>query len=140
MLLTKKLEEQLQLTSDLADELKHEMLCLKLENLPSNTIGEQLWCMIGARESFYQGIMKSKWQGFSCSLKDTTDIVEIRSKLKKTQKDLIDYLNKSSINEAQEALLIDLLIHESQHHGQLIRYVYGNKLKFPLSWQSKYTV
>jgi hypothetical protein len=35
---------------------------------------------------------------------------------------------------------MDLLEHELQHHGQLIRYVYGNKLEFPESWKKRYTV
>ena len=34
----------------------------------------------------------------------------------------------------------DLLEHEVQHHGQLIRYVYGNRLSFPGSWKRRYTV
>jgi hypothetical protein len=33
-----------------------------------------------------------------------------------------------------------LLEHEIQHHGQLIRFVYGNRLSFPESWNQRYTV
>ena len=32
------------------------------------------------------------------------------------------------------------LEHEVQHHGQLIRFVYGNALTFPESWHDRYTV
>ena len=36
--------------------------------------------------------------------------------------------------------LFALLEHEVQHHGQLIRYCYGNKIAFPQSWHDRYTV
>ena len=40
----------------------------------------------------------------------------------------------------RERLLVTLLEHEVQHHGQLIRYVYANGLSFPASWSERYTV
>ncbi|MBK8233243.1 MAG: hypothetical protein IPK72_22375 [Candidatus Eisenbacteria bacterium] len=41
---------------------------------------------------------------------------------------------------AARELALDLLEHEVQHHGQLIRFVYGNGLTFPESWKVRYTV
>jgi hypothetical protein len=35
---------------------------------------------------------------------------------------------------------LDLLEHEIQHHGQLIRFGYSNSLAFPPSWNSRHTV
>jgi hypothetical protein len=46
----------------------------------------------------------------------------------------------SELSDRQLALAFDLLEHEVQHHGQLIRYVYGNSLSFPESWHTRYTV
>lgn len=37
-------------------------------------------------------------------------------------------------------LLMSLLEHEVQHHGQLIRYLYGNRLAIPQSWKARYTL
>jgi len=45
-----------------------------------------------------------------------------------------------SLNDTQVSLAFDLLEHETQHHGQLIRFVYGNGLTFPASWNKRYTV
>ena len=45
-----------------------------------------------------------------------------------------------SLAEEQIELAFDLLEHEIQHHGQLIRFVYGNRLSFPDSWSKRYTV
>lgn len=44
------------------------------------------------------------------------------------------------LSDRQIELGFDLLEHEIQHHGQLIRYVYGNGLSFPGSWNKRYTV
>jgi hypothetical protein len=32
------------------------------------------------------------------------------------------------------------LLHETQHHGQLIRYVYGLGLVFPESWRDRWNL
>jgi hypothetical protein len=42
--------------------------------------------------------------------------------------------------DAQSRLLLDLLEHEAQHHGQLIRYLYGLELAIPPSWKSRYAL
>jgi len=34
----------------------------------------------------------------------------------------------------------NLLEHEAQHHGQLIRYLYGLRLPIPASWKSRYAL
>ena len=46
----------------------------------------------------------------------------------------------TDLSDAQVELAFGLLEHEVQHHGQLIRFVYGNKLSFPDSWNKRYTV
>jgi len=128
------------LTGDLVQDLSDNDFKLKLNDLPSNTIGEQLWCIVGARESYLKAIINEGWSGFSCSLRDTTAKADILGCLQKSAEDCLRFLNGHELNETQTELLITLLEHEIQHHGQLIRYVYGNKLRFPQSWQERYTV
>ncbi|MBM7613917.1 DinB family protein [Alkaliphilus hydrothermalis] len=134
------LHKAFNLTRDLVRDLPTDALKLKLKDLPSNTIGEQLWCIIGARESYLKAIMNEGWVGFNCSLKDTSSKDEILLCLDQTGGESLDYLNSHRLNEVQVDLLLALLEHEIQHHGQLIRYVYGNKLSFPKSWKQRYTV
>lgn len=138
-ILGKKVERAFELTFDMAKHLEEEYLTLKMKKLPSNKIGEQFWCIVGARESYIKAIKASEWQGFSCSLKDTKDKGELLSCLEKTMLDLKELL-KEDLSEKQLDILLDLHEHEIQHHGQLIRYVYGNKLSFPVSWTNRYTV
>jgi hypothetical protein len=39
-----------------------------------------------------------------------------------------------------DGLVLDLLLHETQHQGQLIRYVYGIGLDFPDSWRDRWNL
>lgn len=55
-------------------------------------------------------------------------------------RECLDAIEFASLGEAQVELAFGLLEHEVQHHGQLIRFVYGNGLAFPASWRERYTV
>ena len=48
--LKEKLQRLFGLYEDLIQELKKNILKSDLAGLPSNTIGQQLWCVIGARQ------------------------------------------------------------------------------------------
>jgi hypothetical protein len=135
-----KLEQAFQLTGDLVEGLEATQLSLGLGDLPSNRIGEQLWCVVGARESYFKAIQKSEWAGFNCSLINVASKPEIIERLQATQLEIISFLRGKTLTEKQTDLVIDLLTHEIQHHGQLIRYLYGNGIKFPKSWRQKYSV
>ena len=139
-LINEKIKRAFSLTQGLAEHLEEAHLDYSLPGLPSNKIGEQFWCIIGARESYLNAIKNEKWVGFSCSLKDTTSKPEILSALTQSQQAAIDFITSTSLNDTQTNFLLDLLEHEIQHHGQLIRYIYGNKLAFPKSWNQRYTV
>lgn len=139
-ILVNRLHKAFDLTLELVHALNTEDLKLKLKDMPSNTIGEQLWCIIGARESYLKAIINGGWVGFSCSLDDTTSKEKVILCLRKSAEDSLKYLNRFELNEVQIELLLTLLEHEILHHGQLIRYIYGNKLTFPKSWNERYTV
>jgi hypothetical protein len=135
-----RIKRAFSLTDDLVGNLSQASLSLKLKELPSNTMGQQLWCMVGARESYDRAIRNMGWLGFSCSLKDPESIEAVDQAIKKSATDILAYLEETSLNNLQLELLMDLLEHEIQHHGQLIRFVYGNKMDFPKSWNKRYTV
>src|SRR4029077_16441521 len=124
---------------ELLAHLDESSLALDLPGLPSNRIAAQVWCIVGARESYMKAIRENGWEGFSCSLKTQQEKQAVLAALQATQKDLakIDFVN---LTDVQVDFAFALLEHEVQHHGQLIRYVYGNKLSFPTSWKERYTV
>lgn len=134
-----RIDRAFNLTFDLIQGLREDELLLKLHNLPSNRIIDQLWCVVGARESYIKAIHENGWQGFSCSLEPPITKISIVAGLKKTYNSLCD-CDFSNLNTIQQNLGFDLLEHEIQHHGQLIRVIYGNKLQFPNSWNERYTV
>jgi hypothetical protein len=140
-LLYERLNTSFDLYNELAAHLDESSLGSKLAALPSNTIGEQLWCVVGARESYTRGIQKGQWDGFRCSLakeaigkkKDVTDALAKSALM--AQKILSE---NESLSTEQEKLAFDLLEHEVQHQGQLIRYLYGLKLGIPAGLKERY--
>ena len=129
----------MKLTNDFYHHINEICLNMKISNVPSNTIGEQAYCLIGARESYLKALQIGEWAGFDCSLNATYDKNLIISKLEETYIKLEEFFQEDNLEENIH-LLIDLLEHEVQHHGQLIRYTYANKMDFSKSWSVRYTV
>lgn len=139
--LKEKLQRSFGLYDDFVNELKEENLKLDLAGLPSNTIGEQLWCVVGARQSYLRAILAGGWQGFACGLKSTESKVAVQEQLEESNKTFLAALdNLTSLTQAQQSLMFDLIEHEAQHHGQLVRYLYGQKLPVPTTWKKRYNL
>lgn len=128
------------LTTDLARSVNEKHYQSRLGRLPSNTFGSQLWCIIGARESSLEELETGVWQGFSCSVMDKHNKLQVMQALHASGQNILKYIETCQLSQSNNNALLGLLEHESQHHGQLIRYVYGNKWVFPQSWTDHYTV
>jgi hypothetical protein len=129
------------LTNELAEGLNGDALVHHIGEARSNTIGEQFWCVVGARESYSAAIGAGQWQGFGCSLADPHAPVEVRAALASSLGRVSEQLDASApLDAPRTALLVDLLEHEAQHHGQLIRYFYANELPFPPSFAKRYAL
>ena len=139
MELTARLAKAFALTHDLVAHLDGAALGLDLPGLPSNRIGGQLWCIVGARESYLRAIALGNWQGFNCSLGSPQNEQSVIEALEATSNAPYQ-LDAAGLTHAQLGFAFDLLEHEVQHHGQLIRFVYANRLTFPASWKERYTV
>ena len=134
-------DRSFKLYDDLAQSLDESNLNSKLLNLPSNTIGLQLWCVVGARESYARAIVADKWLGFSCSLEKPQDKEDVLAALGNSGKVVLEVLvDVDNFSDVQNQLVMDLLEHECQHHGQLIRYIYALKLDIPESWKTRYAL
>ena len=135
-----RLEQAFRLTHDLLDHFEDGSIGLDLPDLPSNTISGQLWCVVGARESYLRAIAAGEWSGFSCSLAAPMSRTSILAALHATVTSSSNSTSTAEITATQQEFGFALLEHEVQHHGQLIRFVYGNHLTFPASWHDRYTV
>lgn len=106
-----------------------------------NTIGEQLWCVVGARESYGKGIRAGAWAGFACSLASVGDPEAVRQALERSRAQVAAALaGIDAFTDAQNQLVCDLLEHETAHHGQLIRYLYALEIAIPASWKKRYAL
>lgn len=108
----------------------------------SNTIGAQIWCVVGARESYTRAIREGAWAGFDCSLSasDTKIKGRVLEALDRSEEALIEVLGDLAWTDAREHLLLDLLEHETQHQGQLIRFIYALGRPFPESWATRWAL
>ena len=134
-----RLDQSFTLTHDLVTHLDEADLGLDLPQLPSNRIAGQIWCIVGARESYTKAIVAGGWQGFACSLASPRVKGAVLKALEETQQHLGE-MDFAELSDEQLELAFGLLEHEVQHHGQLIRFVYANGLTFPVSWHTQYTV
>lgn len=142
-ILKEKLNRTFSLYTDLVHDLEEESLQMDLAGLPSNKIGEQLWCVIGARQSYLIAIINCGWQGFACGLdwKNTVKKAAVLHQLKSSSDAfLLAIENMQSLNSTQQSSMIDLIEHEAQHHGQLVRYLYAQKLPVPQTWKKRYNL
>lgn len=135
------LDRSFTLYRDLIESLDETTLSSKLPQLPSNTLGLQLWCVVGARESYSRAIQANQWSGFTCSLETVSVKTPVAEALARSAQAVSDALKSiETYTDVQNRLIIDLLEHEAAHHGQLIRYLYALKLAIPASWKSRYAL
>ena len=128
---------------DLVDAVSAEQLASHLADLPSDTVGHQLWCVLGARESYPRAARAGEWQGFTSPVTgdEATDAAALRAALTHTASDVDDWIaGLDAEDQASLTYALALLEHETQHHGQLIRYLYGLGIDRPESWQRQYAL
>ena len=132
----------LDLTNALAAGLSAEALESRNGKARSNTIGGQFWCVVGARESYARALEAGEWRGFSCSLGDTGSPDAVQAALASSRDAVLNTLRAlgQPLDDARETILLDLIEHEAQHHGQLIRYFYANEIPFPPAFAARYAL
>jgi uncharacterized damage-inducible protein DinB len=126
---------------ELAEALPDDAFRTELP-LPSNSIGSQFWCLVGARESYTRAIVNGAWAGFSCSLgkSDIENRAGILAGLESSEAQFAAAVIGLEWDAAREEILLKLLEHEVQHQGQMIRYVYGLGYSFPESWKQRWAL
>jgi len=142
-LLRRRFERSNTLYLDFLDTVPESRLGSRLADLPSDTIGHQLWCVLGARESYPRAAQAGRWQGFTSPVtaEQTTDAAALRSAFVQTAADLDAWIaGLAADDEESLRYVLALLEHETQHQGQLIRYVYGLGIDRPHTWQQQYAL
>ena len=135
--------QSFELYDELAREVPEASLAMKLPGIPSNTVGGQLWCVVGARESFAEAIRSGAWPGFSCSLTatETREREAVSSALSRSADQLLVAIDPVETDDDERLrFVLRLLEHEASHQGQLIRYLYGLQLPIPALWRERYAL
>lgn len=136
------LDESFAMYDELIASLTSDDLRQKLP-VPSNVMGAQRWCVIGARESWARAIEKGAWVGFSCSVTSPADVVKpevMGQALARSAAAVREASKTAPNNEGRTDLKLRLLVHESQHQGQILRYLLGLKIQVPPSWKKRFAL
>lgn len=142
-LLIRRFDRANTLYADLVAALSREQLSSRLGDLPSSPIGQQLWCVLGARESYPRAARAGAWQGFTSPVsgEQLFDPAALGAAFSATKGDVAAWLGElDDGDEDAYTYALALLEHETQHHGQLIRYLYGLGIPRPESWQRQYAL
>ena len=142
-LLRRRFERSNTLYLDFLDTVPESRLGSRLADLPSDTIGHQLWCVLGARESYPRAAQAGRWQGFTSPVtaEQTTDAAALRSAFVQTAADLDAWIaGLAADDEESLRYVLALLEHETQHQGQLIHYLYGLGIDRPHTWQQQFAL
>lgn len=137
------LHRSVSLYEALITQIPESALAERLPGIRSNTMGQQLWCVIGARESYGRAIEAGEWNGFSCSVKreQCSSRVDLATSLAASGKRLLEVVSaRDSFTDVQHQFIVDALEHEAAHQGQLIRYLYALNLPIPDLWKSRFAL
>lgn len=140
-LLRERLADANRLYLDLIETLGSAELNSRLPGVRSSRVSNHFWCVVGARESYSRAAQAGSWQGFASSLTEPEDPDAVRAALTSSAAFVDAWLSEiTSTDEYGTNMALQLLEHEAQHHGQLIRYLYALPLPIPESWVQKYAL
>ena len=130
------------LYAELVEALDESVLRRSLP-VPSNPIGMQLWCVVGARETWTRALETGTWGPFRCSIASFEDTRK-RSVVALALSTSAAAFRAAATARRDDATRTDfklgLLEHESQHLGQLLRYVLGLGIEPPPGWKKRFAV
>ncbi|MFY2507430.1 hypothetical protein ACN3E9_03840 [Vibrio pectenicida] len=130
----KNIRQRFESLLDPIESLEPSLLTSQLDIAKSKSVGEHMWCIVGARESYSRALSLGKWDGFTCSLEETDNPAKILAKLHSSTDKFNHEVNKvQDWTPERNELLVHLLEHEAMHEGQLIRHIYALKQKLPNS-------
>ena len=111
--------------------------------VPSNPIGMQLWCVVGARETWARAMETGTWGPFGCSIgsfEDTQKPGLVAEALEASASAFREAALANDMDETRTDFKLALLEHESQHLGQILRYLLGLGIEPPPGWRKRFAL
>ncbi len=131
--LTESLKQRFKSFDDVIASNNDKQMGEKLTIDKHKSLGEHLWCIVGARESYAKAITSGAWEGFSCSLTGLSQL-ELAKVAKRSAEDVVKAIESvGQWTDDREGFLLALAEHEVMHEGQIIRHLYGVKRDIPES-------
>jgi uncharacterized damage-inducible protein DinB len=147
-ILLKQWHDLRRLTYDYLNVLEVGHLERTLPFAASQSLGYQFWCMVGAQESYLKKLELGAWQGFASSL-DRFDVVTpalIKQQMLAADDTLTRLLGRFTLEEQlhngqyRYEVVMQMIKHESHHHGQLINFMFYLRLPIPPSWHDEWAL
>lgn len=141
-LIDARLEAVFRLYDELVASLDGAQLRQSLP-VPSNPIGMQLWCVVGARETWARAMEKGTWGPFGCSIASFEDAHKhglVTQALARSASAFREAALATAADETRTDFKLGLLEHESQHLGQILRYILGLGIEPPPGWKKRFAL
>lgn len=141
-LIDARLDATFALYAELIDALEEPHLARSLP-VPSNPIGLQLWCVVGARETWARALETGRWGPFRCSIGGVEETRRLDVVARALETSAAAYRAAAAAvtdDGARSELKLGLLEHENQHLGQLLRYLLGLGLAVPPGWKKRFAL
>jgi hypothetical protein len=103
----------------------------------------QLWCVVGARETWARAMTTGTWGPFGCSIasfEDTRNPSLVADALAASASAFREAALASPADETRTDFKLALLEHESQHLGQILRYLLGLEIEPPPGWKRRFAL
>lgn len=62
------LASRFQSYADVIEQVDDATITARIDVPKHKTLGEHVWCVVGARESFAKSLEAGEWLGFACSM------------------------------------------------------------------------
>ena len=141
-LIDARLDAAFGLYTELIEALDETQLRRSLP-VPSNPIGLQLWCVVGARETWARALETGIWGPFRCSISSSEGTRKhdvVAGALATSASAFRAAAVARPDDDARTDFKLGLLEHESQHLGQLLRYVLGLGIEPPPGWKKRFAL
>lgn len=103
----------------------------------------QLWCVVGARETWARAMEKGTWGPFRCSIgsfEETQKPDLVADALASSSTAFREAARANAQDETRTDFKLALLEHESQHLGQILRYLLGLGIDPPRGWKKRFAL
>ena len=119
--------------ADLATQVDDDTINAAMDIPRQRSLGQHLWCIVGARESFATAIEAGEMCGWSSSVTQF-ERDEFIAKLKQSAQILLAAIDGvGEWTPQRHKLLAQVAEHEVMHEGQIIRLLFGLQKPLPSS-------